>query len=577
MTPDDRFEPKPGRIRDRGVSRLPTALNQIKAATERAGGRSSGSGRTPGAGPSTFGRGRPAALIARHAATRRTVVVKARVVRHAAGRATLGAHLTYLTRDGTSKDGAPGRLFDAEAEVADRRGFADRAADDRHHFRFIVSPEDADQMSDLRGFARGLARTMETDLGTRLDWVAIDHWNTPHPHIHLIVRGVDETGADLVISRDYIGQGLRGRAEALVERELGPRTEREIARGLARDVGADRWTRLDRLLSAEAQRSEGLIDLRPAGRLETTALAPSAVRLARLRKLEALGLARPAGVGRWRLSPEAEPTLKALARQGDIIARMHDAMSAGGRTATPDAWSIDEAAQTVIGRVTARGLDDELRGTGYVLIEGIDGRMHHRTLHDAALPDPPIGSIVEAAPADGPGLRHPHLRIRSDLALDRQVAAEGATWLDRLRVDPNRPAFGAGFGAEVAAAYEKRADWLVAQGLADRTSDGDVRPRPQLLARLSARELSAAAARLSAETGLIDRRDASLGEDAVYRRRLILASGRFAMLDDGLGFTLVPWRPAMDRRLGQTLPPGLGGRAGPEEPPFSGRRRGPSV
>ncbi|MFN7129728.1 MAG: DUF3363 domain-containing protein, partial [Brevundimonas sp.] len=102
---------------------------------------------------------------------------------------------------------------------------------------------------------------------------------------------------------------------------------------------------------------------------------------------------------------------------------------------------------------------------GRILIEGIDGRMHHRTLHDAALPDPPIGSIVEAAPADGPGLRHPHLRIRSDLALDRQVAAEGATWLDRLRVDPNRPAFGAGFGAEVAAAYEKRADWLVAEGL----------------------------------------------------------------------------------------------------------------
>ncbi|MET3836030.1 type IV secretory pathway VirD2 relaxase [Brevundimonas sp. UYEF29] len=574
MSRDEEFEPTPGRIRDRGVSRLPTALNQIKAATQRAGGRGSGSGRAPGAGPSTFGRGRPAALLARHVAARRTVVIKARVVRQAAGRATLGAHLRYLVRDGTTRDGAAGQLFDAEADGVDRKGFAERAGDDRHHFRLIVSPEDADQIADLRSFARDLVKTMEADLDTRLDWVAVDHWNTPHPHVHLIVRGVDDTGADLVISRDYIAQGLRGRAEALVERELGPRSEREIARGLAKDASADRWTRLDRLLAAEAGRNDGLIDLRPVGR--EAAPAPSPVRLARLRKLEALGLARPAGVGRWRLSPEAEPTLKALARQGDFIARLHDAMTADGRAFTPPVWSAEETTQTVIGRVAARGLDDELTGTGYVLIEGLDGSLHHRTVHDAALPDPPIGAIVEAAPAKGAGLRHQHLRVRTDLALDRQVEADGATWLDRLRVDPNRPAFGAGFGAAVAEAFERRGDWLVAQGLATRTADG-VTPRPHLLAKLSARELQAAAARLSNETGQPYRPDALASEDAVYRRRLILASGRFALLDDGLGFTLVPWRPAMDRHIGQALPFELRGRSGPGAPPVPNRSRGPSV
>jgi len=575
LTRDDEFEPKPGRIRDRGVSRAPTALSQIKAATQRAGGKPGGSRGSPGSRPSTFGRGRAAAVQAGHGATRRTVLVKARVVRRLPGRASLADHLKYLARDGTDRDGSPGRLFDADGDTVNRKAFADRAGNDRHHFRFIVSPEDADQMADLQGFTRALVGTMENDLGTRLDWVAGGHWNTPHPHVHLIVRGVDETGADLVIARDYIAQGLRGRAEVLVERELGPRTEREIVQGLIRDVGTDRWTRLDRLLAAEARRNHGLIDLRPSKRPP----APSPVRLARLRKLEAMGLAESEGAGRWRLSPQAEPALKALARQGDIIARMHDAMRASGRSFAPDGWANEEPAQAVLGRVAARGLDDELKGTGFVLIEGLDGRMHHRTLADAAQADPKVGALVEAALSDNPRLRHPHLRVRSDLKLEDQIGAQGATWLDRLRVDPNRPALnsttGAGFAAEVAAAFEQRGEWLVSQGLAERSPDG-IKAKPRLLATLTARELEAAAAEVAAKTGLARRPDDVFGEGDIYRRRLNLASGRFALINDSTGFSLVPWRPAMERHLGQTLPSGLG-RSGLGDPPAPDRRRGPSL
>ena len=82
------------------------------------------------------------------------------------------------------------------------------------------------------------------DLGTRLDWVAVDHWNTEHPHIHILVRGRADDGSDLVISRDYIGSGLRARAGELVTRELGPRSELEVRRGLEAEVTAERWTRL---------------------------------------------------------------------------------------------------------------------------------------------------------------------------------------------------------------------------------------------------------------------------------------------------------------------------------------------
>src|SRR6202040_1212727 len=170
---------------------------------------------------STFGRGRTASFAAaRHVNDRgRRVAVKARVVRHGRQQTPLRAHLEYLRREGVTKDNAPGRMFDAEHDSADHRAFAERCDGDRHHFRFIVSPEDAGQLSDLKAFTRDLMAQGERDLGTKLDWVAVDHWNTEHPHIHVIVRGKADDGRDLVIARDYISHGMRARAAHLVTLE----------------------------------------------------------------------------------------------------------------------------------------------------------------------------------------------------------------------------------------------------------------------------------------------------------------------------------------------------------------------
>jgi type IV secretory pathway VirD2 relaxase len=104
---------------------------------------------------STFGRGRPAALLAGRSLTDRScrVVVKARVVRQKAGAsAPLSAHLSYLRRDGVSKEGEPARMFGGDGRDCDARAFAERCEGDRHHFRFIVSPDDALEMTDLRAF-----------------------------------------------------------------------------------------------------------------------------------------------------------------------------------------------------------------------------------------------------------------------------------------------------------------------------------------------------------------------------------------------------------------------------------------
>jgi len=63
---------------------------------------------------------------------------------------------------------------------------------------------------------------MEKDLGTQLDWVAVDHYNTAHPHTHIVLRGKDDKGDDLIIAREYIAHGMRERAAEIVSLDLGP-------------------------------------------------------------------------------------------------------------------------------------------------------------------------------------------------------------------------------------------------------------------------------------------------------------------------------------------------------------------
>jgi hypothetical protein len=93
--------------------------------------------------------------------------------------------------------------------------------------------------------------------------VAIDHWNTDNPHIHILVRGRTGDGGDLVIDGDYIAEGIRGRAEERVTLELGLRSEQDMRLARKRDVEAERWTGLDRQLVGMVDADFGTVDLRP--------------------------------------------------------------------------------------------------------------------------------------------------------------------------------------------------------------------------------------------------------------------------------------------------------------------------
>jgi type IV secretory pathway VirD2 relaxase len=555
MSSEDEFRIRPGRIRSTRVQRARPFIAQALAAAQRAGGSVSRQGTIGPGHRSRFGQGQRASVQANRLITSRSrgAVVKARVVRHAGRGAPLATHLNYLRREGVTRDGERAKLFGPGAADADPKDFAERCEDDRHHFRFIVSPDDAVEMSDLKGFTRELVGQMEKDLGTKLDWVAVDHWNTEHPHVHLIVRGVREDGENLVISRDYIKEGMRDRARDLITQELGPRTDHEIRRTLERQIDAERWTNLDRQLTRDGYRT-GVIDLAPHPKRQPDEF--HALKVGRLRKLESLGLADQVGPGQWAISGNAEATLRELGERGDIIKRIHRGLSERGieRAAASYVLAGESLDDAVVGRLVARGLDDELKGTAYAVVDGVDGRTHHIKLPDLdAAGDSAPGSIVELRKFDDTqGRRRVALAVRSDLTIERQITASGATWLDRQAIAREPVALGgSGFGAEVREALDRRAEHLIAQGLAERQSRGVSFGR-NLIETLRRRELDALGEKLAAESGRTLTR-ASTGEyvAGTYRQRFALASGRFAMIDDGLGFQLVPWSPSLEKQLGR--------------------------
>src|SRR3989337_2081786 len=149
------------------------------------------------------------------------------------------------------RDGQRGQLYGAQVDKVDGKVFLDRQSGDRHQFRFIVSPEDGAEYDDLKPLTRRLMARMEEDLGTKLDWVAVDHYNTGHPHTHILLRGRDEQGKDLIIARDYVTTGMRERAAEIVSLDFGPRSDFEIKDRLRREVEQERLTSIDRRLIRE--------------------------------------------------------------------------------------------------------------------------------------------------------------------------------------------------------------------------------------------------------------------------------------------------------------------------------------
>lgn len=552
---DEPFELRLGHAGGRGPTYLDAVLRVAgRSRMPRSRGR-------PFSG-SRLGRGavaaRMLALRGSYAASRtRRAFVRVQMVRVGRLGRLLG-HLTYLQRDGVARDGGHGRLYSAVHDDANGRAFAERCLGDRHQFRIAVSAEDGAEYENLQPLIRRFMGRMEEDLGTSLDWVAVNHLDTLNPHSHVVLRGQDDRGGNLIISPNYIMRGMKERVAEIVNLDLGPRTDLEIKRSLLLDVRAERLTEIDLKLLHEMD-AMGIVSA--SGR----DMFDHAIRTGRLRKLESLGLAEGLDHGRWRLSEDLEGTLRSVGERADILRTMERAIVAAGldRSSREMVYRPD-ADRNLSGRVIAHGFADEISDHQFLIIDGVDGRMHHVDIGAGDGPEAPApGAIVRVSRGTQPSRAHPvKVELLSTIPLERLPRFEGATWLDRMLVgDDREPVRDAGFGREVRSALGLRRAWLIEHGLA-RENQGRLAFSAGFIAELEQRELLSTAAGISAESGkdFIELQRGTRIKGKVGRP-LNLVSGRFLLIENDRDFALVVSEPRLEQSLGREVSGLVGRRA----------------
>lgn len=302
---------------------------------------------------------------------RQKVIVKALVSRHlgkgADRAAALAKHVAYLGRAGAGAEGARPEFFDREADGLRAQDETVSWTEDRHHFRFIISPEHGDRLA-LKPYVRDVMTRVSADLGEPgLRWIATCHYDTDQPHAHVLVRGRREDGRDLVIPRDYVGYGFRARAQEAAQERLGDLSRVDAERRIWRETEADRFTGFDRRLLASVD-AQGRVEDGVGGSDAWTALTRG-----RLRHLETLGLAFREG-GRYRLDVDIEGRLRSLQVRRDIIRTMNQRRLEGARDVRP----IGQ--ERVRGIVVKTGFHDEVGASLFIVVRDADGLEHYARL-----------------------------------------------------------------------------------------------------------------------------------------------------------------------------------------------------
>ena len=570
----------------------------------------------------------------------RRVIVKASIKKMTGqGYAAFRKHLDYIQRDGTDERGDRAETYgrgveerELEAPELDRKdavkSFAARCKDDRHHFRIVVSPEDGQKLQNLTDYTRDLVARMESDLDTKLDWVAANHYDTGQPHTHLIVRGVRDDGTDLIIPKKYISYTLRQRAQDLVQDELGPVNQKEGRVRLARSVDIRGATALDKSLQ---DRIEG-------GKLDMSKpVAPGRVwhrqlQVRRLRTLAAMGLAEPQGSGRWKIDQSFVTTLRDVGARAEMIKAVHRSLTKGGH----EPGLITERNRfdpnrnnglSVTGIVRNFGRPDDTREGGFVIVQSLHGapvfakvsedeifetlregqvvtfqphakgarKIDHSIANFAKSHDGVYSEVRHATEGSSisPAYAKAHVRRLEALRRDKLVIrrpdgswkipkdylerastyeadralrmptsitrdstqtlsqmerARGVTWLDKRLVE---------FGVEgvedkaIATSLTSRRTALQKMGL---QLGVEGRLPKSALTKLQDIDLQAASKSFQETYG---KPYAALGKErnveGVYRQSIERPSGKFAVVERAKDFTLVPWRPIMERRLGQSI------------------------
>lgn len=333
------------------------------------------------------------------------VVVKARYVKHKAGSmkagggaASLRDHLKYISRDAAGKDGEKAVLFSERGEGLDRKMFLDLCKEDRHHWRFIVSPENGHQIEDFHGYVRSVIRLVEKDLGTTLKWTAAVHYDTDDVHAHVIVRGVNDRGEDLVIGQDYVKEGFRRRAQEVATELLGERSLEEIRKSQEKDVEALRVTSLDRFMAHQVG-EDRMLDVRAKTNFGKSIFYEGLIK-GRLRFLAASGLATEQPPGVYVLKEHYQDELAKIAQKNEAVKRLYGKIQDHARLNDLSVYSLkDGDGPVVTGRIVNKGIMDELYDRKYVVVQDMDAKLHFVPVGEARSYDmTEQGSLVTVKP-----------------------------------------------------------------------------------------------------------------------------------------------------------------------------------
>lgn len=476
---DDLIITAKGRVHDQPFRKSSLHRDMKIASNRRRGASGAGKQRSSAKGGFWSHGNRAGTFVASPGRLDRRVVIKSRVVRlnHAvggSGQVTAKAgenraknvnklHVRYIQRDGVAETGAKGVLFTAQETGIDGADFVERSSLDARQFRFIVSPEDGNDLN-LTWYARKLMAQVEQDLGSSLDWIAVNHYNTSHPHTHITVRGVDAQDHELFIHPDYISHGMRSRAAKIATLALGQRSELAVQQGLEAFLQADRVTYLDRKLLS-LRDDNGLVHVFPVGQ----GGAGKSPYVTRLNHLAGIGLASEQAPGQWLVDDQLIEKLRAFKQWREIQSIVGQHIDAPREVRVFDQKDVQQT--PVLGVVRGKGVSNELYELNYLVVDGIDGRAHYvkyPALH--ATPALREGNVVEVGVKPPPPLRSRADENLLALGQGRDTIYRPNAHMQLIQRERLCPP---GREAAYLAAHQRRLDTLAARQIVIQQADGN--------------------------------------------------------------------------------------------------------
>jgi len=142
----------------------------------------------------------------------------------------------YLTREGTGKNGEEAELFGTDINE-----YKDNMVG--KNFRIFLSPQ-SDKV-DLKAMTKDFVKRLELQTGYKLLWQGACHYNTANPHSHLLINGHDKDGKEINFSKDVVKTFMRETARDICTKQVGLRTDKDIALEKERELSSSRFTKLD--------------------------------------------------------------------------------------------------------------------------------------------------------------------------------------------------------------------------------------------------------------------------------------------------------------------------------------------